>query len=568
MATITITAILSIYFVFFASCLVKKKWCYPFIHPFVFILLQLLSMFYLKTSFAGMERTVDFWTAATTVIITASFWCIYFSLSTNRIRYGLERLFFPCAGGKSFLSDEKKLLSGCCIFVVVYCMIVVCFAYLSSADPDRILFSLYYYGRDPHAVVEETFIPGTLVNTLGRLRMILSSPASVCLAGIIALVYTKGSRFTVFSWHLVAGILAFGVFTAAANTGFRNRLLIALLATYIGLVLWRFVFRQKLSLKILTLLVPLTLFVGALAYTLPTLRYMKTSEMIAAVQAGSLSRSKTSKNKLATEFLYYSLERQTHNQTVYENLQKQAKTAIDEKIMELSEEHVDVAPPSPTSHETTSGPEDTLPEKIDMNPQVKTIVENETKEAHLKYLKAFYPLSIPDYLGWCMAYYGTAKDFMGPGRILFNIFGSFLPKEITGPKPVVYGRQICMDQRNETSPVGTSTYVGPFGEGFIACGYPGGIISSILWGLLLGFMAKCVMTGVQDEPNSGNPSILLMRLIFATAICLPIVSVFRGDAITFVPNLVFSCVTIIVLFYAAFLIEYLVRTIRRQLSAF
>jgi hypothetical protein len=115
----------------------------------------------------------------------------------------------------------------------------------------------------------------------------------------------------------------------------------------------------------------------------------------------------------------------------------------------------------------------------------------EIREIEREILKRYKPRTLPDHVAHIMAFYGKHKDYGGLMTIPNSILFCLVPRAWYPNKPRIFGAQALSDIHEiPINKVSGSFYVGPFHAGYYAWGYYGGIIYSIMFGLIAGILSQ------------------------------------------------------------------------------
>jgi hypothetical protein len=130
-----------------------------------------------------------------------------------------------------------------------------------------------------------------------------------------------------------------------------------------------------------------------------------------------------------------------------------------------------------------------------MNISEESNISQEIKKIEREILKRYKPRTLPDHAAHIMAFYGRHKDFGGLMTAPNSILVCLVPRAWYPNKPRIFGTQALSDIHEiPINKVPGSFYAGPFHEGYYAWGYCGGIIYSVIFGLIAGILSQLAVS--------------------------------------------------------------------------
>jgi hypothetical protein len=160
-----------------------------------------------------------------------------------------------------------------------------------------------------------------------------------------------------------------------------------------------------------------------------------------------------------------------------------------------------------------------------------------------------------------MANFDQNEPFMGLGKQFYFLISIPIPREFYKDKlkPTSIEREIFMRiyyGHSKGHPIGAVIYFAPFGEGYVSYGYLGGILTSIIWGIFFGLLAKIIMIHYNCLSSRFD------AIIFMLGLYILIFLAFHGYAP--LTRIVSICIPIILLFWFCYLIEIIFHKIRTK----
>jgi hypothetical protein len=450
-----------------------------------------------------MGDKVEFWVTISCVITLVTFWIFYWILLSKWITYLSNK--FICVLTKNDTEQSSKLLL----------LLMLLFAILSL--PITLLHS-YYVTGDPMGLVRNenlfallrhmTLSDSAFMRNITRIVSIYQFVIPIFSCFIFVEIFSKESILKSNIWRLAGIIGMLSCILMQGYSGFRSRVI--LIPALIFILIFLYIVKNKKKLfKTFWIVYPLICILCLVIVTLiPILR----------------DKGKTGKTETFT---------QRFNRIFF--IDKTNVTTVAANVI------------NPIDSGDTKNQTDII------------------KPVNEKKLNKFKLRNVSDYIAWSMVNFNQDEPFMGIKKQLWFVISIPIPKEFYKDKlkPTSIEREVFMKihyGHSKGHPFGAVIYFSPFGEGYVSCGYIGGIISSIFWGILLGLLAKIIIVHYEFLSTRFDGEILMLSLYILIFIS------FRGLAPVLM-RIISICAPIIFLFWFCYLIKIIFQRIkiRKQL---
>lgn len=491
-AYFTISVLIIIYAVFAFVSIRNNRWHYLFAHPFTFCILNLLTIFYAHTSYPGMEWKVEFWVTISCVITCVSYWIVYCFVSEKWI-ISISNNYICSFTNKDTVQFNSTFafwiitLFGIASLPFTFLVSYICTGELMG------LFAHLYTGKGASLINA-----GQFQRFFFRLLNISQLFSILVPCYVFVEAFLKSSKFNSFCCRFFVVFAILSSLLSQAYTGFRHRPLTIILIIFVLLVFY--VARKEKVSRVMYGIYPLLCIITLFSVLLlPQIRHMQWDKAIGTIPG------KVQNEKFIERGLTHILLMQPQN--VIKNNHEKATVILN------------------SASDTESNSE-----------QNKITLEKQ-------FLNQFHAVNVPDYIAWSMVNFDTHEPFFGSLWQLRFYISLVTPREFytNRVKPTSIEREIHKRLRHQKGELGGAIYFSPFGDGFVAHGYIGGILSSVIWGMVYGFMSKFVITYFQNFLHRYD------AMIFSLCLLWTVIVSFRGSLPTRLLYMIIPCLTFLLL---------------------
>jgi hypothetical protein len=465
--------------IFFIFSIYRKDYLALFIHPYLLICLFWAFAWHNRTIYPGMAEYVDTSIAISFILLSVSFWTVYWFLPTQFI----NKRIFPCF---QFCSEEDNLQtitqkSYWIIFVLVliYAIHIMAVRYSLANNWNELFFSGYILRNKITSISLLRYFEIFLEN----FRYVIHG----CVAILFIVPFIKDTKINKYHFQIISFLFAVLWSFIFFGSGFRQLMLFVpsslIILTFI-FISYRITFSKHfIPFLVLYLIISIsmTLFMGIARWQgLPIIAKYITDDKSKMV------------NEIKKATFYTRQEENT------EKVEKLYQQLANEPIIKTSNEFVVNKTNEPIVKDTNK------------------LVINDTNNEIL-FLRQFFRLrkSNSDTVAVCMKFYGNHYPFYGISNAVYRWYCLFIPSKFfpngRADKPYPLHIQFNRDFIGDVNNQSRDNYpMGLWCEGYIFSGYFGAIIFSLLGGFIFGFIGKLLFIKIKSNTVIRMDSLLII----------------------------------------------------------